>query len=169
MNSTFRLFLIPSLLLISIGNGSIRACITSLGGSQFKLPEQQKLLDNYFSHYYFIYTLGIVLSKIVPPAIRGTQNCIGKVDCYSTVFGTMGTIFMFSWSKYFFFSKVPTLLINLFSVTFLIGLKFYKKETPANENLIGKIIKCSWSKYIKQTASTFDETFTKDVHKILKV
>lgn len=98
--------MILSLILISIGNGSIRACVTSLGGSQFELPAQSKELDQYFSHYYFIYTLGILLSKIIPPEIRAHTKCFGENGCYAAVFGALAVIFLIAWSEFFnLFSK----------------------------------------------------------------
>lgn len=90
---------VTSLILISIGNGSIRACVTSLGGSQFELPSQSRGLDQYFSHYYFIYTLGIMLAKIIPPEIRAQTQCFGQNECYAAVFGALGTVFLVSWGE----------------------------------------------------------------------
>lgn len=95
-----RPLVMSSLILISIGNGSIRACITSLGGQQFQLPEQSKQLDRFFSQYYFIYSVGILLSKIIPPAIRAHTQCFGKNDCYLAVFGSLATVFLGAWSEY---------------------------------------------------------------------
>lgn len=92
--------MIMSLILIAIGNGCIRACVTSLGGSQFVIPEQSKELDQYFSHYYFIYSFGIMLSKFIPPEIRAHSHCFGKNECYTAVFGTLGVTFFGAWSKY---------------------------------------------------------------------
>lgn len=95
----FRPLLFSSLILIAIGNGSIRACITSLGGNQFQLPEQVNSLNNYFSHYYFMYYMGILLSKLVPPAIRAHTQCFGKDDCYMAVFGALGLVFLMCWCE----------------------------------------------------------------------
>lgn len=102
-----------SLLLISVGNGSIRACITSLGAKQFKTPEQNDLLSDYFSHYYFVYYLGMFLSKIVPPMIRAETSCYGKDGCYPAVFGVLGSLFMTSWSEFF----LLTFLWNFFQTS----------------------------------------------------
>lgn len=99
INFFFRPLIITSLILISIGNGSIRACVTSLGGSQFTLPNQSKSLDRYFSHYYFVYTFGILLSKIITPEIRERTQCFGQNECYAAVFGTLIIIFLAAWSK----------------------------------------------------------------------
>lgn len=95
----YRPLIITSLILIAIGNGSIRACITSLGGSQFVLPTQSKELDQFFSHYYFIYTLGIMLAKIISPEIRAQTQCFGQNECYTAVFAALATIFFIAWSK----------------------------------------------------------------------
>lgn len=95
-----------SLLLISIGNGSIRACITSLGAKQFEVPDQNKLLSDYFSHYYFVYYMGIFMSKIIPPMIRAETSCFGKDGCYPAVFGALGSVFMMSWSKFLTYFQV---------------------------------------------------------------
>ncbi|XP_055311401.1 peptide transporter family 1-like isoform X2 [Sitodiplosis mosellana] len=89
--------IITALIVIAIGNGSIRACVTSLGGAQFVLPRQSRDLDRYFSHYYFVYTLGILLSKIIPPEIEKRTHCFGKTECYSAVFGSLGVVFLAAW------------------------------------------------------------------------
>jgi dipeptide/tripeptide permease len=94
-----RTVVFAAMLLISIGNGNLRACITTLGARQFTLPDQKQGLERYFSHYYFFYTLGILLSKIVPPAVRTETQCFGKADCYLAVFGLLGTLFLASWCK----------------------------------------------------------------------
>lgn len=88
-----------ALLLIAVGNGSIRACITSLGALQFKLPEQSVHLAEYFSFYYFVYYFGIFLSKILPPLVRANTQCLGKTECYPAVFGTLGSSFLVAWGK----------------------------------------------------------------------
>lgn len=97
-----RPLVIASLILISIGNGCIRACVTSLGGSQFELPGQSRGLEQYFSHYYFIYSFGVLLAKIIPPEIRAQTQCFGKDECYAAVFGVLATIFVIAWSELVF-------------------------------------------------------------------
>lgn len=94
-----RPLLFGSLVLIAIGNGSIRACISALGGSQFRLPEQTNELHRYFSHYYFIYYGGILLGKIVPPSVRGSTQCFGRTDCYAAVFGMLALVFFVCWGE----------------------------------------------------------------------
>lgn len=93
--------MIVSLLLIAVGNGGIRACVTSLGGKQFVLPQQSAELERYFSQFYFVYTLGIMSSKIISPEIRAQTHCFGEKNCYPAVYGALGTIFLTSWSTTF--------------------------------------------------------------------
>lgn len=95
----FTYSLLVSISFIAVGNGSVRACITSLGALQFKLPEQAVHLAEYFSFYYFVYYFGIFLSKIIPPLIRANTQCFDKTTCYPAVFGTLGSSFMLAWSK----------------------------------------------------------------------
>ncbi|KAL5290817.1 SLC15A1.2 family protein [Megaselia abdita] len=154
-----------SLLLISIGNGSIRACITSLGAKQFKIPEQNELLSDYFSHYYFVYYMGIFLSKIVPPMIRAETSCFGKDGCYPAVFGSLGSIFMMSW------------------IVFLIGKIYYKDERISDENVILKFFGCikhalstkmkscgeSKDHWIEYAEGKYSHDFIDDVHTVLKI
>lgn len=94
------------MVLVGIGNGSIRACVTSLGATQYQLPQQSRALDQYFSHYYFIYTLGILLSKLIPPEVRARTQCFGQDLCYPAVFIMLAGILFIAWGKYFIKSYI---------------------------------------------------------------
>lgn len=95
----FSFLVSTSLLFIAVGNGSTRACVASLGALQFQVPEQAKQLAEYFSLYYFVYYMGIFLSKILPPMVRANVQCFNKSDCYPAVFGTLASSFFLGWSK----------------------------------------------------------------------
>ncbi|EDW85181.1 uncharacterized protein Dwil_GK12750 [Drosophila willistoni] len=156
-----------SLLLIAIGNGSIRACITSLGALQFKMPEQAVHLAEYFSFYYFVYYFGIFLSKILPPLVRANTQCFEKTQCYLAVFGTLGSAFLLAW------------------VTFLIGKCFYKPEKISNDNILFKFFGCiktalveKWRRrnsvkrsnyWLKNAIGPYDHRFVHDVSKVLRL
>lgn len=154
-----------SLLLIAISNGSIRACVTSLGALQFIVPEQNTLLENYFSHYYFVYYFGIFLSKILPPEIRAEISCFGKDQCYPAVFGTLGAIFFAAW------------------ITFLMGKIFYRREYPAQQNILFRFSGCVWRAIVQSTQSNipskqywldhsvgkYGEEFVEEVKQFLKI
>ncbi|XP_037949776.1 solute carrier family 15 member 1 [Teleopsis dalmanni] len=162
------IFLISaSLLFIAVGNGSIRACITSLGALQFKVPEQACQLAEYFFLYYFVYYFGIFLSKILPPLVRANTQCFNKNGCYPAVFGTLATSFMLSWT------------------IFMIGKFFYKPEKLSEENILIKfygcikyaiIKKCTRSKkeprpsyWLNNAIGRYDKNFVDDVAKVLKI
>lgn len=108
----FTISLLVSISFIAVGNGSVRACITSLGALQFKLPEQSVHLAEYFSFYYFVYYFGIFLSKILPPLVRANTQCFDKVTCYPAVFGTLGSSFMLAWCKLNFKVKFLYLIVD---------------------------------------------------------
>ncbi|XP_043067898.1 peptide transporter family 1 isoform X2 [Drosophila bipectinata] len=156
-----------ALLLIAVGNGSIRACITSLGALQFKLPEQSVHLAEYFSFYYFVYYFGIFLSKILPPFVRANTQCLDKTDCYPAVFGTLGSSFLVAW------------------FIFLIGKCFYKSEKLAADNILFKFCGCiktalveKWrrrksskraSYWLHNAVGAYDEGFVNDVSRVLRI
>ncbi|XP_037812068.1 solute carrier family 15 member 2 [Lucilia sericata] len=156
-----------SLLFIAIGNGSSRACLTSLGAIQFQLPQQAKQLAEYFSLYYFVYYVGIFLSKILPPMVRANTTCFNKSGCYPAVFGTLGTSFFVAW------------------LTFCIGKLYYKEEKLSAENILLKFYGCikhalarKWSKnadvvkrsyWLHYAVGKYEDSFVNDVAKVLKL
>ncbi|XP_061393632.1 peptide transporter family 1 [Musca vetustissima] len=156
-----------SLLLIAIGNGSTRACVTSLGAIQFQLPDQAKQLAEYFSLYYLIYYIGIFLSKIIPPMIRANTYCYNKNECYPAVFGTLGSSFFMAW------------------ITFSLGRLYYKSEKLAEESILIKFYGCikhalrkRWNRkaddkkpsyWLHYAVGRYEESFVSDVAKVLKL
>ncbi|XP_030374437.1 peptide transporter family 1 [Scaptodrosophila lebanonensis] len=156
-----------ALLFIAVGNGSIRACITSIGALQFKMPEQAVHLAEYFSFYYFVYYFGIFLSKILPPLVRVNTQCFDKPECYPAVFGTLGAAFLVAW------------------VIFLIGKFFYKPEKVSDDNVLFKFYGCirtalleKWrrrksekrcSYWLHNAIGPYDEEFVNDVSKVLRI
>ncbi|XP_046803932.1 solute carrier family 15 member 1 [Lucilia cuprina] len=156
-----------SLLFIAIGNGSSRACLTSLGAIQFQLPQQAKQLAEYFSLYYFVYYVGIFLSKILPPMVRANTTCFNKTGCYPAVFGTLATSFFVAW------------------LTFCIGKLYYKEEKLSEENILLKFYGCikhalarKWSKnagvtkrsyWLHYAVGKYEDSFVNDVAKVLKL
>ncbi|XP_002000285.2 peptide transporter family 1 [Drosophila mojavensis] len=160
-------FLLVSISFIAVGNGSVRACITSLGALQFKLPEQAVHLAEYFSFYYFVYYFGIFLSKVVPPLIRANTQCFDKTTCYPAVFGTLGSSFMMAW------------------IIFLIGKCFYKKEKLFGDNILFKYCGCiktalveKWrhrksakrcSYWLQNAIGPYEVNFVNDVSKVLRI
>ena len=58
------------LLLIAIGTGGIKPCVSAFGGDQFT-SDQSHLLQNFFSVFYFAINAGSLLSMLITPVLRG--------------------------------------------------------------------------------------------------
>lgn len=176
-----------SLWLISVGNGSIRANITSLGAGQFQSPAQAKLLDEYFSRYYFVYTGGILLSKTVTPSIRGMTKCFGQANCYLAVFGVLSVMFLLCFGECSFvpqFDQKPNINFYSFPVIFLLGLIFYVKDPPLHtrnrrDNSLFAVVRCvseslqrkllCGGQFLENLEDKYDEEFIKSVHSVLEI
>lgn len=97
---------IIGLLLIAIGTGGIKPCVSAFGGDQFKLPEQAKFLAAFFSIFYMSINAGSLLSTTMTPLLRET-HCFGELSCFSLAFGVPGLLMVVSIRK---------LLRNLLSI-----------------------------------------------------
>ena len=69
---------IIGLLLISLGTGGIKPCVTAFGGDQFS-SGQEKWRMSFFSAFYFIINLGSTLSTFITPVLRGEKTYIGII------------------------------------------------------------------------------------------
>uniref|UniRef100_T1GAZ4 Uncharacterized protein n=1 Tax=Megaselia scalaris TaxID=36166 RepID=T1GAZ4_MEGSC len=138
-----------------------------IGSKTVQNPRTKRIINRLFSHYYFVYYLGIFLSKIVPPMIRAETSCFGKNGCYPAVFGALGSIFMMSW------------------IVFLIGKIYYKDERISDENVILKFFGCIKHALVTKMKSSSSEErkehwieyaegrysleFIDDVHTVIKI
>lgn len=75
------------LLLISLGSGGIKPCVSALGGDQFQLPAQAVQMNKFFSLFYFSINAGSLLSTAITPNLRQNVQCFGEKDCYPLAFG----------------------------------------------------------------------------------
>ena len=75
------------LLLIAIGTGGIKPCVVSFGGDQFKLPEQERHLQSFFSFFYLSINFGSLIGTFMTPILREDVECFGDDSCYSLAFG----------------------------------------------------------------------------------
>ncbi|XP_055307185.1 peptide transporter family 1-like [Sitodiplosis mosellana] len=112
------------LVLIAIGSGGIKPCVSAFGADQFKLPEQAAQIATYFSVFYFSMSVGTLTSTTITPILRADVHCFGENDCYSLAFG------------------VPAILMIISIVLFLIGKSSYTYVETSSENMIIKIFKC---------------------------
>ncbi|XP_029170893.1 peptide transporter family 1-like isoform X2 [Nylanderia fulva] len=109
------------LLLIALGTGGIKPCVSAFGGDQFILPQQERYLTMFFSLFYFSINTGSLISTLLTPIIRDT-TCFDD-ECFSLAF------------------LVPAILMIVSIVIFVSGKRLYKIVQPRG-NLIVKVSKC---------------------------
>lgn len=109
------------LILIGIGTGGIKPCVSTFGADQFR-PDQEKERFTFFSAFYFMINLGSMISIILTPILRADVHCFGA-ECYPLAFG------------------VPALLMFISLIVFLCGKSQYK-ITPPSGNLVGRVYHC---------------------------
>lgn len=88
------------LLLIALGTGGIKPCVSAFGGDQFKLPEQAKELGKFFSIFYLAINVGSLISTTLTPILREDVHCFGEKECYSLAFGVPGALMIISIGLY---------------------------------------------------------------------
>lgn len=111
------------LVLIGLGSGGIKPCVSAFGGDQFKLPEQAKQLATFFSFFYFAINAGSLISTTLTPIFREDVHCFGDLDCFSLAFG------------------VPGVLMVVSILIFLFGRILYTVKKPTG-NVIVLVSKC---------------------------
>jgi len=85
------------LLMIAVGTGGIKPCVSSFGGDQFT-PEQAVQRKQFFSIFYFSINAGSLIAVFVMPLIRANLDCYpgysGHLynECYSLAFGVPGIL-----------------------------------------------------------------------------
>ena len=111
------------LLVIGIGTGGIKPCVSAFGGDQF-LDDQKKHLNSFFSVFYMSINIGSVIASLITPIFRSSITCFGG-DCYPLSFG------------------VPTVLMFVAIIVFVVGKPFYYcKPVDKLQNVIGRLSKC---------------------------
>ncbi|KAM4790241.1 solute carrier family 15 member 1 [Cyanocitta cristata] len=111
------------LILIALGTGGIKPCVSAFGGDQFE-EDQEMQRRTFFSLFYLSINAGSLLSTIVTPNLRATECGIhSKQRCYPLAFG------------------VPAILMAVALVVFVIGSKMYKKVKPQG-NVMLQVSKC---------------------------
>ncbi|XP_053934812.1 solute carrier family 15 member 1 [Cuculus canorus] len=111
------------LILIALGTGGIKPCVSAFGGDQFE-DHQEKQRTRFFSIFYLSINAGSLLSTIITPILRGQECGIhSKQRCYPLAFG------------------VPAALMAVALVVFVIGSRMYKKVQPQG-NIMVQVSKC---------------------------
>ncbi|XP_009331637.1 PREDICTED: solute carrier family 15 member 1 [Pygoscelis adeliae] len=111
------------LILIALGTGGIKPCVSAFGGDQFE-DDQEKQRTRFFSIFYLSINAGSLLSTIITPILRAQECGIhSKQRCYPLAFG------------------VPAALMAVALVVFIIGSRMYKKVQPQG-NIMTQVSKC---------------------------
>ncbi|XP_034354441.1 solute carrier family 15 member 1 [Arvicanthis niloticus] len=111
------------LVLIALGTGGIKPCVSAFGGDQFE-EGQEKQRNRFFSIFYLAINAGSLLSTIITPILRVQQCGIhSQQACYPLAFG------------------VPAALMAVALIVFVLGSRMYKKFQPQG-NIMGKVAKC---------------------------
>ncbi len=88
---------------------------------QFKLPEQERQLQTFFSVFYFSINSGALISTFITPVFRQDVKCFGDDTCYSLAFG------------------VPALLMLIATVILVLGKNLYVMKPPQG-NIITSVV-----------------------------
>jgi len=113
-------FSLIGLALIAIGTGGIKPCVSAFGGDQFKLPEQARQLQTFFSIFYFSINFGSLISTVLTPFIREDVECFGDDTCYSLAFG------------------IPAILMLVATVIIILGKPLYTMKPPQG-NILSRV------------------------------
>ncbi|XP_017962881.2 peptide transporter family 1 [Drosophila navojoa] len=110
---------IVGLVMIAVGTGGIKPCVSAFGGDQFRLPDQAAELARFFSLFYFAINAGSMISTAVTPLLRADVECFGDEDCYSLAFG------------------VPAVLMLVSMGVFVAGRLRYRVHSPSGNMIFG--------------------------------
>ncbi|NWX43396.1 S15A1 protein, partial [Steatornis caripensis] len=111
------------LILIALGTGGIKPCVSAFGGDQFE-DDQEKQRSRFFSIFYLSINAGSLLSTVITPILRAQECGIhSKQRCYPLAFG------------------VPAALMAVSLIVFVIGSRMYKKVQPQG-NIMIEVFKC---------------------------
>ncbi|XP_065052495.1 solute carrier family 15 member 2-like [Rhopilema esculentum] len=152
------------LLLIAIGTGGIKPCVSAFGGDQFEAGQEDKL-QSFFSIFYFSINVGSLTSMLLTPILRGDVECFGH-DCYPLAFG------------------VPAILMIISVVIFVCGRNMYKQYPPEGNIVVEvakavcfalkrKIANCGRGEkkehWMDWAAEKYDEMLISDIKALFKV
>ncbi|KAF9365631.1 hypothetical protein BGX34_009166 [Mortierella sp. NVP85] len=111
------------MLIIAIGTGGIKPCVSSHGGDQY-LPSQERGKDAFFNNFYIAINFGGLLTQLIVPELSKIQ-CYGQETCFSGAFLLPTVVFMFAFA------------------IFAAGHRFYRIVPPLGEFLPLKAIKAT--------------------------
>jgi len=92
-----------ALLLVAIGTGGIKPCVSAFGGDQYK-PHQAAQQATFFSIFYFSINVGSMMSTIVTPVVKERFSYAAAFALPAALLVTATLIFISGSSRYI---KVP--------------------------------------------------------------
>ncbi|XP_052561872.1 solute carrier family 15 member 1-like [Tympanuchus pallidicinctus] len=111
------------LILIALGTGGIKPCVSAFGGDQFE-EHQEKQRSRFFSIFYLSINAGSLISTVITPILRAQECGIhSRQQCYPLAFG------------------VPAALMAVSLIVFIAGSRMYKKVQPQG-NIMVRVCKC---------------------------
>jgi len=133
-------FSLLGLLLIAIGTGGIKPCVVAFGGDQFKIPEQERQLQSFFSVFYFFINAGSLIGTAITPILREDVHCFGDESCFSLAFGVPGVlmalaviILVVGKNKYTMVPPQGSILVRVFGSVFYAGKKAIMGENRTGD------------------------------------
>lgn len=130
------------LVLVSIGTGGIKPCVSAHGGDQF-LDIQVNQLNSFYNYFYLAINAGSLIAGFLTPAIVDRQ-CFGQEkDCYAYAYGLCGVIMLFA------------------VIVIMAGRQSYRIEPAAGVFLPWKVCKCIATAFKKWRNAPKSVRFTK--------
>ncbi|KAF9321459.1 hypothetical protein BG003_001581 [Podila horticola] len=123
MGTVSRFLTFLPMLIIAIGTGGIKPCVSSHGGDQF-LPSQEAAKDLFFNNFYVAINIGGLLTQLIGPEISKLK-CYGE-QCFAGAF------------------LLPTIVFVFALAIFAAGHRFYRIVPPMGEFLPLKAIKATF-------------------------
>lgn len=115
-----------ALLVIAIGTGGIKPCVSSLGGDQFADNEVgREQVAGFFSLFYASINAGSLLSTFISPILREEVECFEREDCFFIAF------------------LIPAILMFVAILAFLFGKSYYVTNKPSG-NIFVSFCKATW-------------------------
>lgn len=154
---------ILGLVLIALGTGGIKPCVSAFGGDQFD-HDQVRARERFFFIFYFAINAGSLISTYVTPILRGNVKCFGSSTCFPLAFG------------------VPAIIMVASIILFVCGKPLYRINPPQG-NLVVKVVSCisraiknKYSKtspprgnWLDYAEDKYDHQFISDVRATLRV
>ena len=128
------------LIVIGLGTGGIKPCVSSFGGDQFH-PKDTKNTGLFFDLFYWSINAGSLISTFLSPLLRGmTCGALGTSDsCFFLAFG------------------IPVILMFVAVLAFLFGTKYYKRVPPSGFNIFWEVIKCIFLGWFRKVTAEAKE------------